>query len=203
MIRSLLTAALAAVLALGATACGGDDSDDASSTPSESASSTGTAATTPSASSTAPSGASSGDPSESAAVPGDEGEEGPDGGDGNGGEAGDAGDAAVVSSMQASLNALVDQKTTPQQKADRVVGGRDLASVFEQFERGSGDSRLAFTVEAPEVEGRRATALVGATDRGRPFAVPARTPFVLADGEWRLERRTVCVFAEQAGLSCP
>ncbi len=198
MIRSLLTAALAAVLALGATACGGDDPDDASSTPSESASSTGTAGTTPTASSTAPSGASSGDPSESVPVPGDEGEEGADGGDGDG-----AGDAAVVSSMQVSLNALVDPKTTPQQKADRVVGGRDLASVFEQFERRSGDSRLAFTVEAPEVTGRRATALVGATDRGRPFAVPARTPFVLADGEWRLERRTVCAFAEQAGLSCP
>jgi len=51
--------------------------------------------------------------------------------------------------------------------------------------------------------GCSASALVGAFDRGRPIAAPARTPFVLADGEWRLERRTVCLFAESVGLECP
>ncbi len=185
------------------TACGGDDPDDASSTPSEPTSSAAPEEPTASESSTGRGAEPSDDPSESAPVPGDEGEGGDDGdgGDDDGGDDGD--DAAVASSMRVSLAALVDPKTTPQQKADRVVGGRDLAPVFEQFQQGSDDSSFAFTVEDPEVEGRRATALVGATNNGRPFAAPARTPFVLADGEWRLERPTVCIFAEQAGLSCP
>jgi hypothetical protein len=135
-------------------------------------------------------------PSASATVPGDEGEEGSDGG-------GSPDDAAVISSMQVSLSALVDPKTSPQQKADRIVGGRDLAPVFQQFQQGSGDAQLVFTVADPEVDGRRAIALVGATDRGRQYAAPARTPFVLQDGEWRLERSTVCAFAEQVDLECP
>jgi len=204
--RSLLTPLLLAVLLLSAAGCGGDEPGDASSSPSESTSSASPEEPTEPASSSAPSDEvpPSDVPSESAPVPSDEGEgdDDDDGGDdGDGGE--DADDAAVVASMQTSLRALVDPKTTPQQKADRVVGGRDLAPLFRQFAGGSGDADIAFTVEEPEVEGRRATALVGATDRGQPLAAPARTPFVLADGEWRLERRTVCVFAEQVGLNCP
>ncbi len=195
MTRSLITPLLLAVLALGAAGCGGDD--DASADPAEPTSSTD-AVDEPSGSGspTDPGGAaSSGDPSVSVPpAPGDESEDGVED---------DFDEVAVIASMQGSLDALVDPKTTPQQKADRIVGGRDLASVFGQFQQSSGDSQLVFTVAEPEVQGRRATALVGASDRGRQYAAPARTPFVLEDGEWRLERSTVCAFAEQAGLRCP
>ena len=206
VIRSLLTSVLLAVLALGLTACGGDDPDDAASTPAESTSSAASEEPTASESST---GRDPGSRPTTRASP-------------HRCPATRARAATTATAAETTRVAATTPTTRrssrrcgsrwprsstrrprPQQKADRIVGGSDLAPVFEQFEQGSADSRLAFTVEDPEVEGRRATALVGATDRGRPFAEPARTPFVLADGEWRLERRTVCTFAELAGLSCP
>lgn len=198
MTRSLLTPVLLAVLALGVAGCGGSDEgpDDVSADPSTSSATDEPGGSTSSAApSEEPTSAA---PSESA-EPGDEGESG---GRRDGGDEG-VDRAAVTSSMQGSLDALVDRKTTPQQKADRVVDGADLAPLFQQFERSAGDSQLSFSVEQPVVDGRNATALVAAYDRGRPLVEPATTPFVLADGEWRLERATVCDFAQVVGLQCP